>query len=191
MYLFFRIISVLIITFTATACSFIKFPGAYKVVIQQGNFIEEEMVEQLEVGMNREQVNYIMGTPMVADTFNPDRWDYFFNVKRGGKVLTNYHFKVMFEEGRLARWEGDYRKKNQTMDSTTGGTDPKLLPAVDTDAAPVAETSDTQQTAEAAEEVEAIGEAEAMDELELIDEAETMNEVEVIDEAETIEEELE
>ena len=130
MYLSFRIICVVIITVTASACSFLRFPGAYKVVIQQGNFIEEEMVEQLEVGMNREQVLFIMGSPMIADTFNADRWDYFFNVKRGGKVLTNYHFRVMFEEGRLASWEGDYRKKNQTMDSTTGGTDPKLAEQV-------------------------------------------------------------
>ncbi|MBX2859533.1 MAG: outer membrane protein assembly factor BamE [Cellvibrionaceae bacterium] len=183
MYLFFRIISVLIITFTAAACSFVRFPGAYKVVIQQGNFIEEEMVEQLETGMNREQVNYIMGTPMVADTFNADRWDYFFNVKRGGKLLTNYHFKVYFEEGRLARWEGDYRKKNQTMDSTTGGTDPKLVEPVDTVATLPTETENIPAPVDVDVDVDADIDVEAEDTIEQINEDVDERVEEEIDEA--------
>jgi len=129
MYLFLKIITILVLNLTVVACSSLKFPGVYRVVVQQGNFIEEDMVEQLEVGMNREQVRYIMGTPMITDTFNSNRWDYYFNVKRGDKVLKNYHFKVNFENDRLVNWAGDYRKKNQEMDSTTGKSDPKLREA--------------------------------------------------------------
>ncbi|WP_018014099.1 outer membrane protein assembly factor BamE [Teredinibacter turnerae] len=94
-----------------TGCSKLQFPWAYKIYIQQGNYLEEDMIEQLEVGMTPEQVRYIMGTPMVTDTFHPDRWDYYFEYKRGDKVFKEYHFTVHFNEGLLASWEGDYQTR--------------------------------------------------------------------------------
>ena len=57
-----------------------KVPGVtpYRMVIQQGNFISQEMVEQLKPGMTKEQVRFVLGTPLVTDIFHADRWDYVF-----------------------------------------------------------------------------------------------------------------
>jgi outer membrane protein assembly factor BamE len=86
-----------------------KVPGItpYRMVIQQGNFISDEMVAQLKPGMTREQVRFVLGTPLVTDIFHADRWDYVFyrelpNGKREQRNLT-----VVFEDGRLARVIGD------------------------------------------------------------------------------------
>jgi outer membrane protein assembly factor BamE len=55
-----------------------RIPGItpYKMDVQQGNFVSQEMVAQLRPGMSREQVRFILGTPLVADIFHADRWDY-------------------------------------------------------------------------------------------------------------------
>ncbi|WP_096086172.1 outer membrane protein assembly factor BamE [Agaribacterium haliotis] len=92
---------------SSSACSNLKFPWVYQVKIMQGNFIEQDMVDQLELGMSKNQVRYVLGTPLVEDSFNPDRWDYFYNVRRGDEDFGQWHFTVFFEEGKLARWEGD------------------------------------------------------------------------------------
>ena len=57
-----------------------KLPGikVYRIEIQQGNYITQEMVAQLKNGMTREQVRYVLGTPLVTDIFHADRWDYVF-----------------------------------------------------------------------------------------------------------------
>ncbi|TVZ40243.1 Beta-barrel assembly machine subunit BamE [Alteromonadaceae bacterium 2753L.S.0a.02] len=92
-----------------SSCSKLQFPWAYKIYVQQGNYLEQDMIEQLEVGMTPEQVRYVMGSPLVSDTFHPDRWDYYFEYKRGDRVFKEYHFTVFFENGTLASWEGDYQ----------------------------------------------------------------------------------
>ena len=61
------------------ACSYVpRIPGItpYKMDIQQGNYVSQEMVAQLKPGMTREQVRLILGTPLVTDIFHADRWDY-------------------------------------------------------------------------------------------------------------------
>jgi outer membrane protein assembly factor BamE len=65
--------------FVAAGCTSVpRIPGItpYKMDIQQGNFVSQDMVAQLKPGMSREQVRYLLGTPLVADIFHPDRWDY-------------------------------------------------------------------------------------------------------------------
>lgn len=57
--------------------------GVYKADIQQGNVVTPDMVEKLKPGMTRSQVRFVLGTPLVTDTFHPDRWDYVFYQKRG------------------------------------------------------------------------------------------------------------
>jgi outer membrane protein assembly factor BamE len=93
-----------------TACSYVpRIPGItpYRMEIQQGNFVSQEMVAQLKPGMTKEQVRFIMGTPMVNDIFHPERWDYVYwreasNGKREQRKLT-----VLFDKGQLARLDGD------------------------------------------------------------------------------------
>ena len=111
------ILSVISMCLTSISCSSLKFPGVYRLRILQGNYIEQEMIDQLEQGMTREQVRFVMGTPLVEDTFNPHRWDYFFNIRLGDETLREYRFTVFFDEqNQLATWEGDYEPSKITKD---------------------------------------------------------------------------
>lgn len=70
----------------------------YRAAIQQGNFIEQEDLDQLEVGMTRSQVRFLLGTPMVDDPFHKDRWDYIYYLKIGRDDATNKRWvSVLFE----------------------------------------------------------------------------------------------
>ena len=86
-----------------TGCSF---PEMYKVVISQGNLVDQEMIDKLEVGMTESQVKFVMGTPLISDTFYPNRWDYFTSVTQGETIYTNQKITLLFEENKLVSWEG-------------------------------------------------------------------------------------
>ena len=78
----------------------------YRMNIQQGNLIDPEQIDQLEVGMTRSQVRFLLGTPMVVDSFNPDRWDYIYRLQRGHKrKVDKHHLVVWFESDKVARIE--------------------------------------------------------------------------------------
>ncbi|RJF99942.1 outer membrane protein assembly factor BamE [Noviherbaspirillum saxi] len=84
----------------------------YRVDIQQGNFVSREMVAQLKEGMQRpegvtrEQVRFVLGTPLLTDIFHADRWDYVFRLKkRTGEVLSS-RVSVFFKDNRLASIDG-------------------------------------------------------------------------------------
>lgn len=76
----------------------------YRMNIQQGNYLEAKDVDQIEVGMTQSQVRFLIGTPMVADPFNKDRWDYvfFFKVGRTREEISS-RLTIWFEEDRVAR----------------------------------------------------------------------------------------
>lgn len=78
----------------------------YRLNIQQGNFLEAEDVSRVSVGMTRSQVRFLLGTPMVSDPFNPERWDYvfYFRVGRSRDEILN-HMTVWFEGDRVVRVE--------------------------------------------------------------------------------------
>ena len=90
------------------ACSSLRFPGVYRIPVQQGNYLETNMVAQLKPGLTKRQVRYIMGTPLIEDSFHQDRWDYYYSVKRGENQLRNNHFVVYFKNDKLTHWDGDY-----------------------------------------------------------------------------------
>lgn len=81
----------------------------YRMEIQQGNYVTQEMVAQLRPGMTKEQVRFALGTPLINDVFHEDRWDYFFMRRRGRNApLEQRLLTVMFDkDGRLLRLEGD------------------------------------------------------------------------------------
>lgn len=87
-----------------TACNF---PGVYKLDIPQGNIIEQEKIDQLEVGMNKRQVRYLLGTPLLRDSFNQDRWDYYFSLEDRKGIFIQQHVTIFFEKGRLSSIERD------------------------------------------------------------------------------------
>ncbi|MBV1789004.1 outer membrane protein assembly factor BamE [Marinobacterium sp. D7] len=90
-----------------SACS--DFPGVYKIDIPQGNVVTQEMIDQLRPGMTESQVRYIMGTPLITDTFSPDRWDYLYSFKPGGEPRVQERVSLYFQDGKLARLTGDFR----------------------------------------------------------------------------------
>lgn len=114
MKVFLKCSAAILILCSLGACSSLKFPGVYRLQIMQGNYLEREMVDQLEPGMTRSQVRYVMGTPLIEDTFSPDRWDYYFHVRHGEKQLSEYHMIMHFEGDVLASWEGDYEPSRKT-----------------------------------------------------------------------------
>ena len=78
----------------------------YSHVIQQGNLLQLDEVEQVKVGMTRSQVRYILGTPMVSDPFMPDRWDYVYTLQQGrSKRVDRTHFVVFFEGDKVSSIE--------------------------------------------------------------------------------------
>jgi outer membrane protein assembly factor BamE len=79
----------------------------YRIDIQQGNYVSQEMVSKLKRGMSKEQVRFILGTPLVTDIFHADRWDYVYSLERPGEARVQRRLAVFFEEGRLARLDGD------------------------------------------------------------------------------------
>ncbi|WP_299734959.1 outer membrane protein assembly factor BamE [uncultured Endozoicomonas sp.] len=90
----------------------ISFPGAYKIDVQQGNVITQEMINQLRPGMSRAQVQYVMGTPLLEDTFNPNRWDYVYSMQPGGQDREQKNVTLFFEEDKLQSIVGDYRPES-------------------------------------------------------------------------------
>ena len=104
-----------------------KLPGVYRIDIQQGNVIEQEMLDKLKPGMVKDQVHFIMGTPTIVDPFHNDRWEYLYTYSKGGARRDQRHITIFFEDNRLAYLEGgvvkgirrppeDYVKERKTVD---------------------------------------------------------------------------
>jgi outer membrane protein assembly factor BamE len=95
---------------SAAGCSYVpRIPGItpYRMEIQQGNYVSQEMVSQLKPGMTKEQVRFILGTPMVTDIFHSDRWDYVYWRETSKGTREQRKLTVLFEKGELARLDGD------------------------------------------------------------------------------------
>ena len=79
----------------------------YRITVVQGNFVSAEAAAQMQVGMSRDQVRQLLGTPLLADMFHADRWDYVFYFKRGStSVVQQRDFVVNFAGDRVASWSG-------------------------------------------------------------------------------------
>ncbi|RQV06367.1 outer membrane protein assembly factor BamE [Burkholderia cenocepacia] len=79
----------------------------YRITVVQGNFVSQEKAAQLQAGMTREQVRALLGTPLLADMFHADRWDYLFYFKRGStSIVQQRDLVVNFSGDRVASWTG-------------------------------------------------------------------------------------
>ncbi|MCP4598755.1 outer membrane protein assembly factor BamE [Neptuniibacter sp.] len=97
-----------VLTLVLSGCS--GFPGVYKIDIPQGNVVTQDMVDQLRPGMTESQVRYIMGTPLITDTFHQGRWDYLYSKKSGTDgSLVRERLTLMFSNGKLSGLSGDFR----------------------------------------------------------------------------------
>ena len=124
-----------------------KVPGVtpYRMVIQQGNFISQEMVSQLKPGMTKEQVRFVLGTPLVTDIFHADRWDYVFFREAADGKREQRNLSVVFVKDRLARVLGDLMPAEGAVRSSGFETqvkpDTRAKPAPKPEAKPVADAA--------------------------------------------------
>jgi len=76
----------------------------YRIEIQQGNYVTQEMAAQLKPGLTRDQVRFVMGTPLLTDIFHEERWDYVFVRQRANsKEVEHRRVAVFFENGKVKR----------------------------------------------------------------------------------------
>ena len=92
-----------------TACSSVKLGGIgpHRIDVQQGNALDQESVAKLKPGLNRSQVRFLLGTPLLVDPFRNNRWDYVYMFYKRGKLAEQKRITLFFEDDILARIEGD------------------------------------------------------------------------------------
>ena len=81
--------------------------GVYKLDINQGNYLSQDMVDKLRVGQTKAQVRQLLGTPLIVSPFRESRWDYVYEFTQQGRVIAHRTFTAYFVDDKLARWEGD------------------------------------------------------------------------------------
>jgi outer membrane protein assembly factor BamE len=96
--------------FITPACSTIlsNLPGVYTLEIEQGNMIDQIMIDQLRPNMTKRQVLYIMGSPMLSDTFHERRWDYLFSEQKTGEDRVQKRISLFFNGDNLMGVQGDF-----------------------------------------------------------------------------------
>lgn len=130
---------------TFSACS------VYKIDIQQGNIITQDMINQLRPGMTKAQVKYLMGSPLILDPFHANRWDYIYSIQPGGGALRQENVVLTFDTNeQLAGLAGDFlpgmtrdeeilggkpnsssHPQNSSKDNTNGNTENHIQKEVD------------------------------------------------------------
>lgn len=88
-------------------------PRVYKVTVQQGNVITQQMVDDLRPGMTREQVAFVMGEPVIKNPFDQDRWDYVYTLRVPGVVQDHMKMSLFFTDGMLSHFVGDLAPSDQ------------------------------------------------------------------------------
>ncbi|TBU96718.1 outer membrane protein assembly factor BamE [Phytopseudomonas dryadis] len=112
-----------------------SFPGVYKIDIQQGNVVTQDMIDQLRPGMTRRQVRFIMGNPLLTDTFHANRWDYLYSMQPGGGQRQQERISVNFDANdQLVGLSGDFMPGVSRDDAILGRDgDTQTAPASQTD----------------------------------------------------------
>lgn len=110
-----RLPALVLISLLLTACAgadgerrFRLLPAVHRFAIQQGNIVTQDMIDQLQPGMTRGQVRYVLGTPLIADTFDQSRWDYLYTLKKPSGKRLREHVTIHFDDDRLVGISGDY-----------------------------------------------------------------------------------
>ena len=105
-----------------------SFLGPYRPDVHQGNIVTKEMVDQLRQGMTREQVRFMLGTPLLTSDFHRDRWDYpYYLNPRAGAVQTR-RLTVYFKDNRLDRFVADDMPEEALADVLILGPNAKRIP---------------------------------------------------------------
>lgn len=91
--------------------------GPHKIEVQQGNVVTQEMIEKLQPGMTRNQVRFVLGTPLLVDPFRSDRWDYVYVLSQKGARIEQRQLKVYFKDDKMLRYEGDLPLDKPLLDA--------------------------------------------------------------------------
>lgn len=103
-----------------SGCSFDSVVGVvnpYRIDVRQGNYVDQDMVAQLKRGMTREQVRFVLGSPLVVNLFRKDRWDYVYRYVPGSRQAEQRVISVYFVNDRLDRVEGDVQAASDAAPS--------------------------------------------------------------------------
>lgn len=96
-----------------TACSsspnLFIFPGVHRIAIAQGNYVDQDQLEELRLGMTRTQVQFVLGTPLLMDSFDLDRWDYTYLYYFPNGEVSERSVTIYFDDNALVKVEGDYQ----------------------------------------------------------------------------------
>lgn len=103
--------SLLLLAFLLSACSSTPevtgWLSPYRIDVNQGNYVTQEMVARLKPGMTRDEVRFILGSPLISDIFHADRWDYVYRFQAGKGETQQRRLTLYFVDGKLARVGGD------------------------------------------------------------------------------------
>lgn len=122
-------IKLILLSMLLASCSYLSSPvlSPYKMDIRQGNYVTPEMREKLKLGMSKQQVRYVLGTPMVSDAFHGNRWDYIYSLEQRGEVVERQRLTLYFEGDNLVRLD-DGRQAGQAAPEIAS--QPVAAPAV-------------------------------------------------------------
>ena len=132
--------TLIVLPLTAALCVACSLPRVYRLSVQQGNVITQEMIDGLKPGMTREQVAYVMGQPVIRNPFDDSRWDYVYTLRVPGFVDETVKMSLFFTEDVLTHFTGDFKPSDaeasdpeaaDASDSTTpGSAEPSSDPQV-------------------------------------------------------------
>lgn len=114
------LLAVALAALLATACTL---PRVYRLTVQQGNVITQEMVDSLKPGMTHEQVAYVMGEPVIKNPFDQSRWDYVYTLRVPRFVNDQVRLSLFFVDGALSHFSGDFKPSEDDEDATPSAED--------------------------------------------------------------------
>lgn len=90
-------------------------PETYRQDVSQGNEITPEMLLEIKPGLNKSQVRFVLGTPLIQDSFHKDRWDYIYVIRKEGKFIESRHLVLTFKKDMLVNLTGDLIDRNEAI----------------------------------------------------------------------------
>ena len=97
-----RFLAPLVLCAALTGCGLV-----HKIDVQQGNYVTEDLVARLKPGMTKVEVKQLLGTPLLADVFHANRWDYYFSNVKGGKAADRKRLTILFQDEKVVSFTGD------------------------------------------------------------------------------------
>ena len=100
-----RLAPLLIACLVLQGCGYL----VYKMDVQQGNYVTQDVVARVKTGMTKAEVRQVLGTPLIADVFHANRWDYYFSSEKGGRKQEQTLLSIFFESDKVVSIRGEGR----------------------------------------------------------------------------------